>query len=170
MAKKDSEIDILVPKLAEILISKNLKLSTAESCTGGGIACVLTETAGSSAWYDSSIVSYSNHSKVKLLGISEKTLEKYGAVSQQVAESMVSAILQLSGVDVALSVTGIAGPSGGTEEKPVGTVWISWKLADEKPLSQCFQFSGTRSEVRSLTVQKALMGLQRLLTYGNINT
>ena len=110
--------------VVELLIKNKLKLATAESCTGGLIAQKITSVAGASACFDCGVVTYSNEQKQKLLGVSAETLEKFGAVSQQTALEMCKGVKALSNADFGISVTGIAGPGGGTPEKPVGTVWI----------------------------------------------
>ncbi|HEY4531325.1 MAG TPA: CinA family protein [Luteimonas sp.] len=138
-------------------------LVTAESCTGGWIAKVVTDIAGSSAWFDCGMAVYSYEAKQALLGVRPQTLEEHGAVSRETAIEMVSGALVHSGATVAVAVTGIAGPGGGTEEKPVGTVWIAWKRRGGYPRAEVFQFEGDRDAVRRRTVAEALGGLGRLL-------
>ena len=138
-------------------------LVTAESCTGGWIAKVVTDIAGSSAWFDCGMAVYSYEAKQALLGVRPQTLEEHGAVSRETAIEMVSGALVHSGATVAVAVTGIAGPGGGTEDKPVGTVWIAWKRRGGYPQAEVFQFEGDRDAVRRRTVAEALGGLGRLL-------
>ena len=138
-------------------------LVTAESCTGGWIAKVLTDIAGSSEWFDCGLATYSYEAKQGLLGVSPLTLEHFGAVSRETVLEMVSGALVHSGAGVAVAVTGIAGPGGGTPGKPVGTVWIAWKRRGGYPQAEQFQFDGDREAVRRQTVSASLEGLKRIL-------
>ena len=135
---------------------------TAESCTGGWIAKTVTDIAGSSDWFDSGMVAYSYEAKQALLGVRPQTLETHGAVSRETVIEMVSGALVNSGASVAVAVTGIAGPGGGSEGKPVGTVWIGWKRRGGYARAEVFQFDGDRDAVRRQTVASALRGLERL--------
>jgi nicotinamide-nucleotide amidase len=137
---------------------------TAESCTGGWIAKTFTDIPGCSTWFDSGIVAYSYEAKQALLGVRPETLLKHGAVSEECVLEMVSGALIHSGAGAAVAVTGIAGPGGGTDEKPVGTVWIAWKRRGGYPQMRRFQFDGDREMVRRRTVAAALEGLQKILT------
>ncbi len=152
----------MVEKLNNLLRSKKLKLVTAESCTGGLIPAAITEIAGSSDIFDRGFVTYSNEAKIAMLGVSPKTLESYGAVSKQTATEMCQGALKYSLADMAISVTGIAGPSGGTPEKPVGLVYIG--IASKKE-TRIFKhiFKGNRNEVRKQTVEAALQHLSDLI-------
>lgn len=137
-------------------------VSTAESCTGGWIAKSITDVAGSSAVFAYGVVSYSNGAKESILGVKNQTLEEHGAVSEPVVEEMAEGVLHLSGADIAVAVSGIAGPDGGTEDKPVGTVWFAWAVrdgADALVDTHCEQFTGDRDLVRELTVAHALQGV-----------
>lgn len=138
-------------------------LVTAESCTGGWIAKVLTDIAGSSEWFDCGLATYSYEAKQGLLGVSPLTLEHFGAVSRETVLEMVSGGLVHSGAGVSVAVTGIAGPGGGTPGKPVGTVWIAWKRRGGYPQAELFHFDGDREAVRRQTVSAALEGLERIL-------
>lgn len=138
-------------------------LVTAESCTGGWIAKVVTDVAGSSEWFDCGMAAYSYEAKQALLGVQPHTLEEYGAVSRETAIEMVSGALVNSGASVAVAVTGIAGPGGGTDDKPVGTVWIAWKRRAGYARAELHHFEGDRDAVRRHTVKAALQGLERLL-------
>lgn len=138
------------------------RVVTAESCTGGWISKALTDVAGSSAWFECGIAAYSYEAKQALLGVQPSTLEEHGAVSRETAIEMVSGALVHSGASLAVAVTGIAGPSGGTAEKPVGTVWIAWKKRGGYPTAVVFHFDGDRDEVRRQTVEAALHGLLEL--------
>ena len=137
-------------------------LVTAESCTGGWIAKTVTDLAGSSEWFDCGIVAYSYEAKQALLSVNPRTLEAHGAVSRETVIEMVSGALVHSGAGVAVAVTGIAGPGGGTPDKPVGTVWIGWKRRGGYPRAEVFQFDGDREAVRRQTVAAALAGVDRL--------
>ena len=143
-----------------MLEQRNLKLVTVESCTGGGVASLVTEIPGSSNWFDCAFVTYSNDAKVSLVGVNPESISKYGAVSQQVAIEMATGGLQHSGADVSISVTGIAGPDGGSVEKPVGTVWMAWASRKGKVLTKSFLFDGDRHQVRQSTVDSALQELR----------
>lgn len=140
-------------------------LVTAESCTGGWIAKTITDIPGCSAWFETGMVAYSYEAKQALLGVRPETLLKHGAVSEETVLEMVSGALIHAGAGVAVAVTGIAGPGGGTADKPVGTVWIAWKLRGGYPLMRRFQFDGDREAVRRHTVAAALEGLQKILTH-----
>jgi nicotinamide-nucleotide amidase len=149
--------------LGEKLFARGWRVTTAESCTGGGIAAAITAIAGSSSWFEYGIVSYANSAKEKLLNVNPQTLLQHGAVSQAVVEEMIAGALALSGADIAVAVSGVAGPSGGTIEKPVGTVWFAWGLASGDIHSECFHFVGDRASVQSQAVVQGLSGLLKLL-------
>ena len=154
----------LVRELAEILESQGLRLVTAESCTGGWIAKLVTDQPGSSAWFEAGLVTYSNEAKHRLLSVSLATLERFGAVSAETAREMLAGALAHSTADLAVAVTGIAGPGGGTPDKPVGTVWIGWQRRGAGADARCFHFAGNRTSVRRQTVAAALSGLRHCLT------
>ena len=156
-------MDKLSVKVGEALKSHGMMLVTAESCTGGGVAQAITEVPGSSAWFERGFVTYSNLSKQQLLGVRESTLEQHGAVSELTVREMVAGALRYSAAQVALSVSGIAGPDGGTMEKPVGTVWFAWGLKDGETRAQRYQLSGDRAEVRSQAARIALEGVVKIL-------
>lgn len=145
--------------LGEKLLAHQWRVATAESCTGGGIAAAITAVAGSSAWFEYGLVTYANSAKEKLLHVNPQTLEQEGAVSQAVVEQMVAGVLALSGAEIAVAVSGIAGPSGGSAEKPVGTVWFAWGLANGETHSECFYFLGDRAAVQQQAVLQGLTGL-----------
>jgi nicotinamide-nucleotide amidase len=149
--------------LGERLRAAHEHLVTAESCTGGWIAKCLTDIAGSSDWFDCGLVVYSYEAKQALLGVRPQTLEEHGAVSRETAIEMVSGALVHSGASVAVAVTGIAGPGGGSADKPVGTVWIAWKRRGGYARAQAFHFDGDREAVRRQTVGQALQGIDGLL-------
>lgn len=149
--------------LAQQLTGQQRRVATAESCTGGGIAQAMTDVAGSSAWFERGVVSYSNEAKQELLGVKPATLENHGAVSKAVALEMACGVLQRSRAQVSVAVTGVAGPGGGSPEKPVGLVWIAWGLAANNAQAHCFQFTGDRRAVREKTVLEAIQGLNSRL-------
>jgi nicotinamide-nucleotide amidase len=157
-------IDKLVAELAERLLAEEILLATAESCTGGGISEALTARAGSSRWFDCGFVSYSNSAKSRLLNVPESLfdLPGPGAVSEETALAMARGALANSRAELAVAVTGIAGPDGGSKEKPVGTVWIAWQW-QQQALAHCFHFRGDRATVRLATIVAALEGLLSLL-------
>lgn len=141
--------------LLDRLRAQKLKLATAESCTGGMIAGAITDIAGSSDVFDRGFVTYSNQAKIEMLGVSQKTLDEFGAVSEQTCREMVLGALKNSQANVAISTTGIAGPGGGSAEKPIGLVYIGVGTSERIRVTK-FHFSGTRAEVRKQTVERAL--------------
>jgi nicotinamide-nucleotide amidase len=152
----------LTTQVAEQLLSKKLLLATAESCTGGLIAAACTDLAGSSVWFERGFVSYSNAAKTELLGVPADLIEAHGAVSEPVVRAMVEGALRHSRAQVAVAVTGVAGPGGGNPDKPVGTVWFGWATPDGVVTDKrCFD--GDRQQVREATVQHALLRLKQLL-------
>jgi len=162
-APDDDELDRLAQALGERLLATRHMLVTAESCTGGWIAKCMTDVAGSSAWFDCGMAAYSYEAKQALLGVRPQTLEAYGAVSRETVVEMVSGALVHSGASVAVAVTGIAGPGGGSADKPVGTVWIGWKRRGGYARAELFHFDGDRDAVRRQTVAAALRGVDGLL-------
>lgn len=160
----EAALDRLARGVAERLGARGQTLVTAESCTGGWIAKILTDLPGSSAWFECSAVSYSNRAKEALLGVRPQTLQRSGAVSRETVIEMVSGALARLGGSVAVAVTGIAGPGGGSLGKPVGTVWIGWQRRGGEARAECFNFAGEREAVRRLAVAAALEGLRRILT------
>ena len=159
----DSELDALARTTGERLLAARQMLVTAESCTGGWIAKAVTDVPGSSAWFDCGMAVYSYEAKQAMLGVNPRTLEVHGAVSRECVVEMVSGALVHSGASIAVAVTGIAGPGGGTEDKPVGTVWVAWKRRGGYPCAEIFRFKGDRDAVRRQTVAAALQGLQQHL-------
>nr|WP_225561625.1 CinA family protein [Rhodanobacter sp. DHB23] len=160
----DAELKALAEQVAVATQRERLMLVTAESCTGGWVAKTLTDLPGSSAWFDAGVVTYSYEAKQALLGVDTRTLEHAGAVSEETALEMVSGALARFGAGVAVAVTGIAGPGGGTTDKPVGTVWIAWKRRGGYAHARLFHFPGDREAVRRQTVAAALHGLRKTLT------
>jgi nicotinamide-nucleotide amidase len=152
----------LAKQVGAVLKAHGMMLATAESCTGGGIAQAITRVSGSSAWFDRGFVTYSNISKEEMLGVSLDTLQRHGAVSEATVREMVDGVLQFSRAQVALSVSGIAGPTGGTPEKPVGIVWFAWATNDEVRTA-CHHLGGDRGAIRVKAVRIALQGVINLL-------
>ena len=160
----DETLHVQALALAEMLRERKQMLAVAESCTGGWIAKVLTDLPGSSAWFECGVVACSYEAKEALLGVHPHTLERHGAVSQETAIEMVSGALARFGASMAVAVTGIAGPSGGTVDKPVGTVWIAWKRRGGYAHAKLFHFEGDREAVRRQTVARALEGIRAQLS------
>ena len=160
-------LDRIASELGGHLKALGLTLATSESCTGGWVAKVVTDVPGSSAWFDRGFVTYSNDAKLEMLGVSAQTLGAEGAVSEAVVREMVLGVLTRSRASTALAVSGIAGPDGGSEDKPVGTVWFAWARAgapDVQVWTQRLQFAGNREEVRHQSVRVALERLLEILT------
>ena len=149
----------LVSLVAQAMLARGGMIATAESCTGGMIAAALTSIAGSSAWFDRSFVTYSNEAKIELLGVGASTLAQEGAVSEATAAEMVLGALARSRADLAVSVTGIAGPGGGSPDKPVGTVCFGWCVRGAAPQTSRVHLSGHRAAIRDASVRIALEGL-----------
>ena len=156
-------MDMLAAHIGALLKSHGLMLATAESCTGGGVAQAITEVAGSSAWFERGFITYSNLSKQQMLGVRKATIRQHGAVSEMTVREMVAGALQHSAAQVALSVSGIAGPDGGTADKPVGTVWFAWGIKNGETRAQLHRLGGNRAEVRAQAVSIALQGMVNLL-------
>lgn len=157
----DDHLHQLSQHLGEQLLQRNWRIATAESCTGGGVAAAITAIPGSSAWFEYGIVSYANAAKEKLLGVSRETLEREGAVSEAVVIEMARGVLALSGADIAVAISGVAGPGGGSPEKPVGTVWFAWGTAAGKIKTELKHFEGDRAEVQRLAVVWSLEGANK---------
>ena len=157
------ELESLSAELGALLKRKNYFFTTAESCTGGWVGQSLTSVPGSSSWYGCGFITYSNTAKHKILDVSKDTLNTYGAVSQEVVEEMVDGALKKSKANLGVAISGIAGPGGGTSERPVGTVCLAWKLNDLPASSVTEVFEGSREEVRFKSVSKALKEAINLL-------
>ncbi|MDI1260999.1 CinA family protein [Aquabacterium sp.] len=155
----EQELTSLVADLAAQLQARGWQLATAESCTGGLIAATCTEVSGSSAWFERGFVTYSNQAKTELLGVDEALIEAHGAVSEPVARAMAEGALARSRAQLAVAVTGVAGPTGGSPDKPVGTVWLAWAAQGRPTRALRCQFEGDRGAVRWATVKQALQGL-----------
>lgn len=143
------------------LIDQNLTMATAESCTGGWLSKIVTDIDGSSQWFDCALVTYSNRAKQDLLGVSDNTLQTMGAVSQLTVKEMVLGLMDRCNANVGVSISGIAGPAGGTEDKPVGLVWIAWARPGQLIETVKYQFDGDRDQVRRQAVYEALSGVLR---------
>ena len=154
--------EALVQELAAELLARGWMLATAESCTGGLIAGACTDLAGSSAWLERGFVTYSNAAKTQMLGVDAALIAQHGAVSEPVARAMAQGALQHAQAQVALAVTGVAGPGGGSADKPVGTVWFGWAV-DGRLVSEVQHFAGDRAAVRQATVRHSLQRLLQLL-------
>ena len=144
-------------------MQRGLKLVTAESCTGGWLGQAVTAVAGSSAWYERGFITYSNLSKCEMLGVQQATLDQYGAVSAQTTQEMVMGALNRSHAQMGVSITGIAGPDGGTAVKPVGMICFAWAIEDGPVRQETRFFKGNRDTIRRLSVVTALQGILRLL-------
>ena len=160
-----AELESLVTRLAAALLERRARICTAESCTGGLIAKTCTDLAGSSDWFDRGFVTYSNQAKSDMLAVPAALIDEYGAVSEPVAVAMASGALRASGADYAVAVTGVAGPSGGSADKPVGTVWIALARAGEQS-ARVHRFDGDRAAVRDATLVAALEALLELVEAG----
>ena len=158
------EITDLTLALGRVMIAKGWKLTVAESCTGGGLAYAITSIGGSSAWFEQGFVTYSNTAKKQQLGISHTVLNKFGAVSGQVVLAMARGALGVVNADIAVAISGIAGPGGGTIEKPVGTVWVAWATKDTQ-YNRLFEFSGDRQSIREQAIAAALEGSLSLANF-----
>ncbi len=151
--------EALARDVGAALAAHGLILATAESCTGGLIAAAVTAVSGSSAWFDRGFVTYSNEAKIDLLGVPPGTLAACGAVSEETVRAMAAGALARSRADVAVAVTGVAGPTGGTPDKPVGTVWLAWGCRGGPVRTALHRFAGDREAVRAATVTAALQGV-----------
>ena len=159
-----SSRDSALETIAAILLEREQVVVTAESCTGGGIARALTSVAGSSHWFCEGFITYSNNAKVRRLAVPRSLLERFGAVSEEVVLAMAEGALGASAsADYAVAVSGIAGPGGGSEDKPVGTVWLAWGARGGHFVSRCFHFQGDRESVRQQSEDAAIIGLHEYL-------
>lgn len=152
----------LAERLGRRCRARGVTVTAAESCTGGGVASAITAVAGSSDYFETGYVTYSNAAKTRLLGVPEAVLAEHGAVSRDVVEAMVAGACRDSGASLGVAISGVAGPAGGSKEKPVGTVWLAWGNA-ERQEAVCHRFPGDRQAVREQAVREALVGLLRHL-------
>ena len=155
-----NDIEELVKQLAAKLTEKGWMLATAESCTGGMIAAACTDLAGSSQWFERGFVTYSNEAKTEMLGVPAELIARHGAVSEEVVRAMAEGAIRHSRAQVSIAVTGIAGPGGGSAEKPVGTVWVGWSVGGNT-FTDCLHLDGDRAAIRTATLTHALQQLLR---------
>jgi nicotinamide-nucleotide amidase len=160
----DEELHQLATELGEKLLARGWMLATAESCTGGWAGQLLTSLPGSSQWYERGFITYANAAKIEMLGVPEDTLATHGAVSEETASVMAAGALKHSHAQAALAISGIAGPGGGTPQKPVGLVCYGWALSDGTLMSSTCRLDGDREEIRSRAVAAALRGLIELVS------
>ncbi len=160
----DQTLLTFAQKAGAALAERGLMLASAESCTGGWIGQAVTSVAGSSTWYDRGFITYSNHAKQQMLGVQAATLTQYGAVSEQTAQEMAMGAIKMSEAQIAVAVTGIAGPGGGSKEKPVGTVCFAWACRHGLAHSKTHFFAGDRAAIRRQAVATALSGILQLLS------
>lgn len=154
----NQSITSIAERVGNQLLQKKAKITTAESCTGGGIAEAITAVAGSSQWFEYGYITYANKAKKQLVNVSQNTLDTYGAVSEQVVEQMAVGAIHSSGANYAIAVSGIAGPDGGSAEKPVGTVWVCWITPETTRVEQ-YQLQGDRQAVREQVIKISLQEL-----------
>jgi len=159
----EDEVTRLARALGRKCLKKRVVVATAESCTGGGVATAITRISGSSKWFDRAFVTYSNDAKREMLGVSQASLRRHGAVSEEVAREMALGALRRSPADICVAITGIAGPTGGSRTKPVGLVWFAWAARGQLVQARRFRFRGNRVAVRIQSVAVALQGLSELL-------
>ena len=157
------KLERISSELGELLKLKDYSFTCAESCTGGWVGHALTSISGSSEWFGSSFVTYSYEAKTQILGVSSEDLDSFGAVSEEIVEQMVSGALLKSGANVGVAISGIAGPAGGTDTKPVGTVCFAWKIKGQDVITSTEYFAGERNEIRYSSVERALMGTIELV-------
>lgn len=155
----NSELQALSAALGNALRLRGWRVATAESCTGGGVAAAITLTPGSSAWFEYGFVSYANTAKRALLGVQPSTLEHHGAVSEAVVLEMVNGALKVAEADIAVAISGVAGPGGGSTDRPVGSVWFAWGVASGERATALHKFPGDRLAVQQQAVIRALEGL-----------
>lgn len=153
-----------VTELSKKLKSREWKITTVESCTGGGLAYALTEISGSSEWFERGFVTYSNLAKQEMVGVSLATLNSFGAVSAETAREMAEGALRFSQAQISVAITGIAGPTGGTPDKPIGTVHFAWAGINFETIVKKVLLTGTRTDIREKSIEIALEGLLQILT------
>lgn len=155
-AQMNNQLDDPAIELGQLLADTGLSLVTAESCTGGLVAKLITDVAGSSVWFDRAFVTYTNLAKQEMLGVSEAIIADYGAVSEETVRQMATGALAASRAQVAIAISGVAGPSGGSQEKPVGTVWFAWAYGDDSLVSERQLFTGDRQRIRQRAAEYAM--------------
>ena len=159
----EGDVTRLARRLGTLAKKRKVDVATAESCTGGGVAAAITSISGSSKWFERGFVTYSNAAKKEMLGVSQDMLDKYGAVSEEVAIEMAAGALKHSSADLTVAITGIAGPTGGSRKKPVGTVHFAWGVRGGAIQARRFRFDGGRAGVQLQSVYVAIQGLIDLL-------
>ena len=164
MRPDDKELYQLASTVGALLHQRHWVLVTAESCTGGWVGQAITAVPGSSAWYEAGFITYSNSAKISQLGVKSTSLEKYGAVSEEVVQEMAQGALQCGPAHLSLAISGIAGPNGGSIDKPVGTVCLAWISVDGDAIQTTCHFAGDREEVRACSVAAALRGVLEILS------
>jgi nicotinamide-nucleotide amidase len=163
---QDDRVDDVLQSVARQLLQSSRRLTVAESCTGGMLSAAITAIPGSSQWFDCGFITYSNEAKQRMLGVDAASLRRYGAVSETVVREMAQGALARSQAQIAVAITGIAGPGGGSMDKPVGTVWFAWQGRDITTTSQCRHFAGDRQSVREQAVAHAVNTLRQLIDGG----
>ncbi len=163
MILSEQELRNLAEQLGDCFKAQGLKLASAESCTGGWLAKIITDIPGSSAWFTGSVVCYSNESKQSLLGVTEATLKEFGAVSGETVQELTHGLFDKTDADVVVTVSGIDGPGGGSDEKPVGLVWLSWGKRGESIFARAYNFEGDREDVRKQSIAQMLQCLLDLI-------
>lgn len=164
--ERDIELASLSERVGQLLLAREARVATAESCTGGWIAKCLTDVPGSSEWFEYGFVTYGDNAKESMLAVDPELIERHGAVSREVVQAMAVAAHAVSGADIAVAVSGIAGPEGGTGDKPVGTVWLAWLGPRGRATSRQANFPGNREEIRCQAVIAALTGVLKQLADG----
>lgn len=163
MQASDHQLQQAGNALGDLLVEQGKTIATAESCTGGWVAKILTDRAGSSAYTMAGLVTYSNEAKQAILGVQAQALAEHGAVSEPVVRQMVTGALRAAGVDVAVAISGVAGPGGGSADKPVGTVWFAWGTGPDNIQASLQHFDGDRDQVRRQSVLYVLQGVTEFL-------
>ena len=161
----EDDVTGLARTLGRLARRRGVDIATAESCMGGGVATAITRISGSAKYFDRGFVTYTNPAKKQMLGVTQRSLGNYGAVSEDVAAEMARGALRHSEADVSVAITGIAGPTGGSRSKPVGLVWFAWAVRGGDVQTRCFRFKGNRTGIRLQSVAVALQGLIDLLRH-----
>jgi nicotinamide-nucleotide amidase len=166
MTEPETGLDALAERVGQLLLAREARVTTAESCTGGWIAKCLTDVPGSSQWFEYGFVTYGDAAKESMLAVDTDLINRHGAVSREVVQAMAVAARAVSDADIAVAVSGIAGPDGGSEDKPVGTVWLAWLGPRGRATSRQVHFDGDREDIRRQTVIEALNGVLKQLADG----
>jgi nicotinamide-nucleotide amidase len=166
MTEPEAQLNALAERVGQLLLAREARVTTAESCTGGWIAKCLTDVPGSSQWFEYGFVTYGDAAKESMLAVDTDLINRHGAVSREVVQAMAVAARAVSDADIAVAVSGIAGPDGGSEDKPVGTVWLAWLGPRGRATSRQVHFDGDREDIRRQTVIEALNGVLKQLADG----